>query len=59
MRRAKIPDTCDLNHLEEGLQAIVVQFGRPVGKPVTELIQHVMKTDPRIDRCFTAIFISV
>ena len=27
--------------LEEGLQAIVVQFGRPVGEPVTEAGLHV------------------
>ena len=26
--------------LEEGLQAIVVQFGRPVGEPVTEAGLH-------------------
>jgi membrane protease subunit HflC len=27
--------------LEEGLQAIVVQFGRPVGEPVTEAGLHI------------------
>ena len=27
--------------VEEGLQAIVVQFGRPVGEPVTEAGLHI------------------
>ena len=42
--------------LEEGLQAIVVQFGRPVGEPVTEaglhmklpLVQEVRRFEKRL-----------